>query len=143
MKIRILSVCTLVCLFCSALVFGQGTITDPGGSTSVSKNTIKRISCLSDPAGCSPVAVELRLSSGSVGATKTIDHPDAGEEYPYFYTKIKVKIGSNSSIGTYYLPTTIGETVAIAGDAGLGVYNVYIKKTATREFYLSVSDSNF
>ncbi|MBL7711723.1 MAG: hypothetical protein JNL13_04640 [Chitinophagaceae bacterium] len=75
--------------------------------------------------------------------TRDIDYPEVGETYDTYMTKINVKIGSNSSTGTYYLPTTIGETVAIAGDAGLGVYNVYIKKTAAREFYLEVSDSNY
>lgn len=136
----------LFCLFCTSLVFAQIT-TGPSITAPVSKNTVKRTTCLPGYIGCSPVVVKLSLSGNSgiftLMQTRDIDYPEVGETYDTYMTKINVKIGSNSSTGTYYLPTAIGETVAIAGDGGLGVYNVYIKKTAAREFYLEVSDSNY
>jgi len=138
MKIRILSLLTLVCIMLSALGFAAPHAT---------YNKVKRSACLAGYSGCATVPVTLTLiSSGSASVSKVIDHPDAGESYLVAYTKIKVTIGGRSSSGTYYLPTAVGDQVIIPATDGLtfggNSYNVYIKKTADKEFSLSVSNSN-
>ncbi|MBL7711721.1 MAG: hypothetical protein JNL13_04630 [Chitinophagaceae bacterium] len=136
MKNRILSLLLLFCTAFSTIAFA---------APPPSYNKVKRVTCLAGYSGCSSVPVTLTLiSTSGASVSRVIDYPDAGESYLTAYTRIQVTIGTTSSTDTYYLPTAVGETVLISGvDYGGVSYNVYVKKTAEKEFQLSAFESNF
>ncbi|MBL7711722.1 MAG: hypothetical protein JNL13_04635 [Chitinophagaceae bacterium] len=142
MKIRILSLLTLLCILFHSAASAQF----------VTPNVVKRNACLPGLTGCATVKVALELSASGFASygfvtTHDINHPElAGKSYSTLYTKIKVTISGRSTSGAYFLPTTIGDQVIIPATDNLtfggNSYNVFIKKTGYNEFYLSVSNSN-
>lgn len=133
----------------SSISFGQSDpanqgVGGSGGGGAVANNTVTRYKCSGLP-GCSGKEAVLILKSG-VAKSHTY-YGTALEEtysdYPITNTIVQVKIDGVLSIGTYKLPTTIGETLVMTGsECGWPAYNVVIKKIADKQFTFGVFYSN-
>jgi hypothetical protein len=112
----------------------------------ISNNTVTRNACLAGYSGCFNGAVTLRLDNGgspSLGGTYTFSGITESHNYAIYGSKIKITIGSLTSIGTYSLPTVIGDQVIITSGLDDGVHHAYtvgILKTADKQFLLSIGD---
>ncbi|KAA5536938.1 hypothetical protein F0919_04495 [Taibaiella lutea] len=128
----------------ASVSFGQDPI--GGGGTPASKYTVTRNACLPGYSGCYSGAVTLRLDNGgspSLGGSYTFSGITESHDYPTYGSKIKVTIGSLTSIGTYSLPTVIGDQVIITSGLDDGAHHAYtvgITKTADKQFTLSIGD---
>jgi len=119
---------------------------------SAQTNTFTRSTCNPNLQGCVSTSITLKLTNPSpppldptpISLTKTISSPSS-VDFPTKYTKIKVTLGSYSSTGTYYLPTTTGDItmIAIGADGeGVGPYIIYITNTGSNTFTVSVSNTS-
>lgn len=129
MKLTVL----LTVLFMSLFSFGAYSQAQP-----VETNTLFRKPCLAGFEGCTNEPVDIRLSTGSFGATRTFTMTSA-HAFPIFDRKIKVITPGGSSTGTYLLPSVIGDQIVIPSTDGILPYTVFIQKTATGLFKVSVS----
>ncbi|KAA5537435.1 hypothetical protein F0919_07100 [Taibaiella lutea] len=116
---------------------------------SAQTNTFTRVACNPNFQGCVSTSLSLTLTDpnppqfAQASQTKALAAPGS-VDFAIRFTKIKVSLGGYTSTGTYYLPTTIGDGTAIsigADGEGVGPYTIYIYKSGSNSFTVSVGNT--
>ncbi len=131
-----MSLVTILCILLGNVVYGQDPVPIP-------QNTVTRVPCQSGFLGCSNDNIYLTLKpSGQFGGVKALFTSSTSQGFPNSNTRIIISIPgtSQTSVGTYYLPTTIGDQTVIPSTDGILPYTVFIKKTGNQQFTLEVSE---